>query len=253
MSEVMYERRGDIAVLTLNRPEVLNSISNGMLTALEDFLQQLDADDCRAVILTGTGRAFCAGTDLKEWHGDPEERLLRVHALICRMRDLAKPLIAAINGMALGGGLELALGCTFRIARESAKLGLPEVKLGLLPAYCGTQLLPRLVGESRALQMMLSGDPVDGIRAERIGLVDSLCGDDQDVVDAAVRFAAAFTRHSLVPQRAIRRAVREGLPLPLDQALQLERALVKEVSSSADTLEGVNAFLEKRAPKWQDR
>jgi enoyl-CoA hydratase len=252
MSEVVYERRGDIALLTLNRPEVLNSISNGMLGALEDLLQQLDADDSRAVILTGTGRAFCAGTDLKEWHGDPAERLLRVHALICRMRDLSKPLIAAINGMALGGGLELALGCTFRVARESAKLGLPEVKLGLLPAYCGTQLLPRLIGESRALQMMLSGDPVDGIRAERIGLVDSLCGDDQDVVDAALSFAAAFTRHSLVPQRAIRRAVREGLTLPLEQALQLERALVGEVSASADTLEGVNAFLEKRAPRWQD-
>jgi cyclohexa-1,5-dienecarbonyl-CoA hydratase len=240
-------------VLRLNRPQALNTISNEMLDELEAALEAIAGDDSRALILTGTGRAFCAGTDLSEWHGDPQQRLLRVHALVQRMLDFPKPIVAALNGLALGGGLELALGCTFRVARRSAKLGLPEIKLGLLPAYAGTQLLPRLVGENRALEIMLSGDPVDGTTALAIGLVNRVCEDDADVVAAAAEFASAMTRHSLLPQRAIRRAVREGMRLPLGDALALERELVREISSSADTLEGVQAFLEKRAPRWQDR
>lgn len=253
MSVVDQERMAHCAVLRLNRPQALNTISNEMLDELEAALETIAGDDSRALILTGTGRAFCAGTDLSESHGDPQQRLLRVHALVRRMLDFPKPIVAALNGLALGGGLELALGCTFRVARRSAKLGLPEIKLGLLPAYGGTQLLPRLVGENRALEIMLSGDPVDGTTALAIGLVNRVCEDDADVVAAAAGFASAMTRHSLLPQRAIRRAVREGMRLPLGDALALERELVREISSSADTLEGVQAFLEKRAPRWQDR
>jgi len=253
MGVVDREGMGQCVVLRLNRPQVLNTISNEMLTELESALDAIAGDDSRALILTGTGRAFCAGTDLNEWHGDPQERLRRVHALVQRMLDFPKPIVAAVNGLALGGGLELALGCTFRVARRGAKLGLPEIKLGLLPAYAGTQLLPRLIGENRALEMMLSGDPVDGTTALATGLVNRLCEDEGDVVGAAIDFASAITRHSLLPQRAIRRAVRDGLRLPLAEALALERELVREVSASADTLEGVQAFLEKRAPRWQDR
>ena len=253
MSVVDIERRGHCAVLTLNRPQVLNTISNDVLDELEQHLAAIAGDDSRALILTGAGRAFCAGTDLNEWHGDPQERLLRVHALVERMLEFPKPVVAALNGLALGGGLELALACTFRVARRGAKLGLPEIKLGLLPAYAGTQLLPRLIGENRALEMMLSGDPVDGDAALAMGLVNRICADEADVVAAAVEFAASFTRHSLVPQRAIRRAISEGMRLPLDEALRHERELVREVSASADTLEGVQAFLEKRAPRWHDR
>ena len=128
-------------MLTLNRPAALNTITNEMLSQLELHLERIEHDDSRALVLTGTGRAFCAGTDLNQWHGDPQQRLLRVHAFLRRLLDFPKISVAAINGLALGGGLEFPLACTFRVARRSAKLGLPEVKLGLLPAYGGTQLL----------------------------------------------------------------------------------------------------------------
>lgn len=223
-----------------------------MLGELEMHIDVLETAPCRALVLTGTGRAFCAGTDLKEATGLPEERLRRVHALVLRLRNYPKPSIAALNGLAFGGGLELALACTFRIAREDVRLGMPEVKLGLLPAYAGTQLLPRLVGESHALEMMLSGDPVDGVRAGQIGLVNRVVPADADVMAAALDFAASLTRHSLVPQRAILRAVREGMALPLEEAMALEMRLVAEVSGSEDTREGVAAFIEKRAPVWRD-
>jgi enoyl-CoA hydratase/carnithine racemase len=252
MATIEIEERGDCTVLRLNRPEALNSISNAMLAELEAQIEALEHAACRALVLTGTGRAFCAGTDLKESHGVPEERMRRVHALVLRMRHYSKPIVAALNGLALGGGLELALACTFRVARADARLGLPEVKLALLPAYAGTQLLPRLVGESAALEMMLSGEPVDGTRAERIGLVNRVVPADADVVAAALEMAASFTRHSLVPQRAILRAVREGMALPLEEAMALERRLVGEVSASSDTREGVSAFIEKRRAQWSD-
>lgn len=252
MAALEIEHRGECAILRLNRPESLNSINDALLGALEEQIDALEAAPCRALVLTGTGRAFCAGTDLKESHSIPEERMQRVHALVRRLRNYAKPSIAAINGLALGGGLELALACTFRVARADAKLGLPEVKLALLPAYAGTQLLARLIGESRALEMMLSGDPIDGIRAEQIGLVNKVVSAETDVVAAACELAASFTRHSLVPQRAILRAVREGLEISLEGGMALERTLVSAVSGSADTLEGVSAFLEKRSPRWSD-
>ena len=252
MATVEIEQHGDCTVLRLNRPEALNSISNAMLAELEAQIAALESAPCRAVVLTGTGRAFCAGTDLKESHGLPEDRMRRVHALVLRMRRYPKPIIAALNGLALGGGLELALACTFRVARADARLGLPEVKLALLPAYAGTQLLPRLIGESAALEFMLSGEPVDGTRAERIGLVNRVVPADADVLAAALEMAASFTRHSLVPQRAILRAVREGLALPLEEAMALELRLVGEVSASADTREGVSAFIEKRRAQWSD-
>jgi enoyl-CoA hydratase/carnithine racemase len=252
MATVEIEQHGDCTVLRLNRPEALNSISNAMLAELEAQIAALESAPCRAVVLTGTGRAFCAGTDLKESHGLPEDRMRRVHALVLRMRHYPKPIIAALNGLALGGGLELALACTFRVARADARLGLPEVKLALLPAYAGTQLLPRLIGERAALEFMLSGEPVDGTRAERIGLVNRVVPADADVLAAALEMAASFTRHSLVPQRAILRAVREGLALPLEEAMALELRLVGEVSASADTREGVSAFIEKRRAQWSD-
>lgn len=253
MNVVRSERQGSCAVITLNRPEALNTITDPMLTCLEEILAAEEGSDSRALVLTGAGRAFCAGSDLGEQHADPQQRVQRVHALIARMLEFPKPIVAAINGIALGGGLELALACTFRVARRSARLGLPEIRLGLLPAYGGTQLLPRLVGQTRALEMILSGEPIDGTAAAAMGLVNRVCEDIDDAVATAAELLGAITRHSLVPQRAILRAVREGSLLALDRALELERELLREVSRSADTLEGVQAFLEKRQPRWQDR
>jgi len=128
MSVVTREDRGICAVLTLNRPQVLNTITNEMLSAIEQHLDEIERDSSRAVILSGEGRAFCAGTDLNEWHGDPQQRLVRVHALVRRFMDFPKLSIAAVNGLALGGGLEFALACTFRVARRGARLGLPEIR-----------------------------------------------------------------------------------------------------------------------------
>lgn len=252
MATLESDAQGECTVLRMNRPEVLNSISNAMLAELEEQFDRLERASARAIILTGTGRAFCAGTDLKESQSLPEERVRRVHALVLRMRHYPKPIIAAVNGLALGGGLELALACTFRVVRADARLGLPEVKLGLLPAYAGTQLLPRLIGEARALELMLGGEPIDGVHAERIGLANRVVPADADVVVAALELARSVTRHSLVPQRAILRAVREGLAMPLEEAMAFERQRVEEVAASADTREGVAAFLEKRQPRWSD-
>jgi enoyl-CoA hydratase/carnithine racemase len=179
--------------------------------------------------------------------------MVRVHTLLLRIMNFPKISIAAINGFALGGGLEFAMACTFRVARASAKLGQPEIKLGLIPAYAGSQTLPRLVGESRAMEILLTGEPFDAATAQAIGLVNRVSPDSEDVVDAACALADQCTRFSAVTTAAMRRAVREGMTLPLEQAFAHERAVVKELCNSEDSVEGVKAFLEKRPAVWKDR
>lgn len=244
---------GNCAVLTMNRPESLNAITTEMLDLFERHLDDIERDDSRALILTGTGRGFCPGTDLKDPPSDPKARIRHAHELIMRLVEFPKLSVAAINGLALGGGLELALGCTFRVAAREATLGLPEIKIGLMPAYGGTVLLPRLIGEQRALQMMLSGEPVSADDARELTLVNATCDSAADVVQCAHDFVQQFTRHSLVPQRAIRRTIREGAALSLRDALAHESEVMDDVSASDDCVEGVMSFIEKREPRWQDR
>ncbi|MAT92406.1 MAG: enoyl-CoA hydratase [Halioglobus sp.] len=253
MAELERTALGECAVLTMNRPASLNAITSAMLDLFHAHLDDIEGDDSRALILTGTGRGFCPGTDLKQPPEDPRARIEHAHALILRLLEFPKPSAAAINGLALGGGLELALGCTFRIAAREALLGLPEVKIGLLPAYGGSVLLPRLVGQQRALVMMLGGEPVSADEALAMGLVDAVCDSPAEVVAHSRELLQRFTRHSRVPQQAIRRIVREGAELPLREALARESDIVDSVSGSEDCLEGVMAFLEKREPRWQDR
>ena len=251
MSLVDYSVSDGIAILKMASPPV-NSLGRPLCAAIIQAVERAEADAAVvALVIHGAG-TFSAGADIKEFASSDALTGPALRGVVDLIESCTKPVCAAIEGVALGGGLELAMSCHFRVAAASAKLGLPEVKLGLLPAYAGTQLLPRLIGENRALEMMLSGDAVDGANALAMGLVNRICEDDADVVDAAAEFAASFTRHSLVPQRAIRRAIAEGARLPLDEALRHERELVREVSASADTLEGVQAFLEKRAPRWRD-
>lgn len=244
---------GLCAVLTLNRPAVLNAMDDAMLDEFEACLDVVAADASRALLITGAGRAFSAGSDLNDSHADPEQRVLRMHALVARMQAFPKISVAAITGLALGGGLEIALACTFRVALESARLGLPEIKLGLIPAYGGTLLLPRLIGESRALELMLSGEPVDGRRALEIGLVNRACASPEALRPTAVALAESCARHSFVPQRALRRLVAEGAGLPLEAGLALEREIGHGVATSEDGQEGIRAFVEKRPALFKDR
>ncbi|MFT4517920.1 MAG: enoyl-CoA hydratase [Halioglobus sp.] len=252
MSVLTRDNVGNCAVLTMNRPDSLNAITTEMLDVLEQHLDVIENDDSRAFILTGTGRGFCSGSDLKEPPSDVKKRVDHVHGIILRMATFPKLSVAAINGLALGGGLELALACNFRVAARKAQLGLPEIKIGLMPAYGGTVLLPKLIGASRAEEIMLSGRKVHAEEALGMGLVNRLCDTPDEVVPLAHDFMQAYCNFSLVPQGAIRRAIREGADLPLAKALPHEFEIMDAVSKSDDCVEGVMSFIEKRSPYWKD-
>ena len=252
MSIITHSTIGNCAVLTMNRPAALNAITTDMLNLFESQLDAIEKDDSRAVILTGAGRAFCPGSDIKSPPDNVRARIDQVHRLIRRLLEFPKLSIAAINGLALGGGLELALACTFRVAASDAKLGLPEIKIGLMPAYGGTVLLPRLVGAGRAQEMMLGGQSVSGQAALSMGLVNSLFETPETAVQVAHDFIQPYCNFSQIPQRAIRDAILTGSDASLTDALEHEYRLLESVSASDDCLEGVNAFIEKRPPQWKD-
>jgi enoyl-CoA hydratase len=253
MSILTRDTIGNCAVLTMNRPGALNAITTEMLDLLEQNLDEIESDDSRALILTGTGRGFCAGSDVKEPPSDIKARIDHVHGLILRLLEFPKLSVAAINGLAMGGGLELALACSFRVATKPAELGLPEIKIGLMPAYGGTVLLPRLIGAARAQEMMLSGNPISADTALDFGLINRLCHSPDEVVQLAHDFIQPYCQFSLVSQQAIRRAMHGSADLSLRDALAHEYKILEEVSASEDCLEGVMAFIEKREPQWKDR
>lgn len=232
-----------IALVRLDRERVLNAMNEAMVDALEEAFDRIAADDAvRAYVLTGTGRAFCVGSDLKEGGGgggDADVRVRRMHALVLRLVRFPKVGVAALNGLALGGGLEIAMACTFRTAAPSARLGLPEVTHGLMPAYGGTQLLPRLIGTGRALELALTGEMIGAEQAAAIGLVNAVA---DDPVAAAVALAERCSQGSETARRAILRAVVEGIALPLEQGLELERQGVMAVANSAEALAGIDQF-----------
>ncbi|MDH0640243.1 enoyl-CoA hydratase/isomerase family protein [Pseudomonas sp. GD03860] len=252
MNLIEHQRQGSCAVLTLNRPSVLNALNDALLDELDQHLERIANDDSRALIITGRGRAFCAGSDLNEREGDPALRIARMHRLILRLAEYPKISVAAINGAAMGGGLEVALGCTFRVSVAQAKLAVPEIRLGLIPVYGATQLLPRLIGRSPALRMMLDGEALDGRTAYSVGLIDHLTDSDDNLLDAACVFAAKYSRYSLPAQQAIRQAVREGNELSLTQGLALEAGLGRRIGTNHDAKEGIQAFVERREPVFKD-
>lgn len=227
MAEVELTRHDDVVVLTLNRPDQLNAITNGMIDLIEGALDEVAADDSAGLVITGKGRGFCAGSDLKEPPSDFQERVRRMHRLALRMRAHPKVIVAALNGLAYGGGLEIAMGCCFRVAAPGATLSLPEIKLGLMPAYGGTQLLPRLVGEAHALELLILGEPISAERGREIGLVTLIADDPVAEAIALVRRSAQYGQ---APQRALRKAVQEGMERPLEQALDLEYELMAELA-----------------------
>jgi enoyl-CoA hydratase len=244
-------------VLRLNRPEALNALNAETLVALGEAIDQVAAmDEIRALVITGAGpKAFCAGADIKEFVGrtamDMRRAAERGQTTFAKLSALRIPSVAAINGFAFGGGLELALACTFRVAHVSARLGLPEVKLGLLPGFGGTQRLTRLIGEARALELILSGRFVEAAEADRLGLLNRLVEDD--VVEAAVAFAGEFTGLSLMALGFARAAVTRGAALPLDEGLRVEAELFALAATTEDAREGCTAFVEKRPAVFNDR
>jgi enoyl-CoA hydratase len=253
-SAVVRTDREQCAILTLNRPARLNAISNEMVDELERALDAIERDESRVLIFTGSGRAFCAGTDLSAHANDTMARMKRMHRLVLRLQEFPKPSFAAVNGICFGGGLEVALGCTFRVAGPSAKLGLPEIKLGLMPLYGGTALLPALVGKNRALELMLSGDPIDAKRACEIGLVNAISASDASLLDDTCAYAMRMGQHSRIPREALRRLIREhGEHATLRESLEAEVAACGPVIDSEDAHEGVEAFLQKRKAAVRDR
>jgi enoyl-CoA hydratase len=250
-----------IAEITLNRPDKMNSLTMDVIRKLFHYLDDIEKDDrVRAVILTGEGRAFCAGSDLNDRLNHTEEGslpgtdayLLDVRKSVNKLENLTKPVIAALNGHAIGGGLELALACDIRIASEKAKLGLTEVKVGAIAAAGGTQRLTRLVGLGRALELVLSGELIDGNEARRIGLVNKAVPAEQ-VMPTARALAGTIAERAPLAARLAKIAVKKGSEMRLEDALDLEAQYAYLLSKTADRAEGMKAFLEKRKPLFQGK
>lgn len=223
MAEAILSHGDDVAILTLSRPDQLNAITNTMIGLIKQALDEVEGDGSCGLVITGEGRAFCAGSDLKEQPGNFLERVRRMHRLVLRMVRFPKPIVAAMNGLAYGGGLEIAMGCTFRIAAPGAKLSLPEVKLGVMPAYGGTQMLPRLIGSARAIEMLVMGEPITAEKALDYGLVNAI---SDHPLDAATDMVRKASRYGQAAQQAMRAAVWGGTERPLEQALELEAELI---------------------------
>jgi enoyl-CoA hydratase len=251
---VELTKRDDCALLTLNRPEALNALSFDILKDIAAVLDEAASWPVRALIVTGAGpKAFCAGADIKELRGrsmiDRKRGAELGQAAFARLDKMPFPSVAAINGFAFGGGLELALSCTFRLATRNAKLGLPEIKLGLIPGYGGTQRLPRVIGEARALEMIMLGKTVTAEEAERIGLVHRLV---DDAVVGAIGFVKEFSSYSLLALGLAREAVSRASDVPIHEGLKIEADLSTLAFSTADAEEGMAAFAEKRKAMFRD-
>lgn len=258
LDNVIYEKKGPIAYVTLNRPRVLNALNKATINDLRvAFEDSRDDAAVRGVILTGAGeKAFAAGADIAEVANntavEAEAATRRGQALTDLIENLGKPVIAAVNGFALGGGCELAMACSIRIAAESARFGQPEVKLGVMPGYGGTQRLPRLVGRGRALKIILSGDIIDAADAYRIGLVDEVVPESQ-VIERAEAVLKKIILNAPLSVKYSLEAVNKGLETGIAAGLLIEASLFAVCASTDDKKEGTSAFLEKRAPQFHGK
>jgi enoyl-CoA hydratase/carnithine racemase len=258
LENVVYDKKGPIGYVTLNRPKVMNALNKATINELQGVFEDARNDSAvRGVILTGAGeKAFAAGADIAEIANntavEAEEATRRGQALTDLIENLGKPVIAAVNGFALGGGCELAMACTIRIAAESAKFGQPEVKLGVMPGYGGTQRMPRLIGRGRALKLILSGEIIDASEAYRIGLVDEL-EPDTHVIERAETVLKKIMANAPLSVRYALEAVNKGLETSVAEGLLLEASLFAICASTDDKKEGTSAFLEKRSPNFRGK
>lgn len=252
---VELRQQDDMAILTLNRPEALNALSFQILEDIGTALDKVSQMDVRALLITGAGdKAFCAGADIKDLRNrtltDQKRGAELGQAVFAKLDTLPVTSIALVNGYAFGGGAELALASTFRLASSNAIFGLPEIKLGLIPGYGGTQRLPRLVGEGRALEIIMTGRNVKSDEAERIGLVNAVI--EGDLLQAGLEFASKFTRYSLPVLEFARRAVQRAGDVSLTEGLRIEADLSTLAYRTNDAEEGMAAFEEKRKAEFKD-
>jgi enoyl-CoA hydratase len=255
---LIVDVREGVACVTINRPDKLNALDDRTMDELQSAFSAL-ADDAsvRGVIVTGAGeKAFVAGADIAELSGQSpvagQQRSLRGQKVLDRIEGLGKPVVAAVNGFALGGGCELALACHVRVAAEGARLGTPEVKLGIMCGYGGTQRLPRLVGKGRALEMLLTGEMVDAQEALRIGLVNRVVSREK-LLDEAQALLRKMLANGPVSLRFTLDAVNAGLEMPTGEGQAHEATLFGLICTTEDMKEGTRAFLEKRPPRFQGR
>jgi len=255
---IEFNKEGKIAIFTINRPDALNSMNVQAARELHEALVAFrDDDELWVGIITGAGdRAFCVGADIKDMlpflQKNLPQRPWAMPATPMRGLDLWKPLIAAINGLALGGGLEIALACDIRIASEKAHLGVPEVTLGLLPGWGGTQRLPRMVPRCKAAEMLLTGKPIDAQEAYRIGLVNTVVPPEA-IMSTAREWAETICQAGPLAVRAAKEAMIRGSSLTLEEGLKLENDLEAYLMSTKDFTEGTKAFTEKRKPDFKAR
>jgi enoyl-CoA hydratase len=248
--------RGHCAILTLNRPEALNALSFEILRDIGSAFDEVAAmKDVRALLIMGAGdKSFCAGADIKELRNrrliDQKRGAELGQAVFSKLDALPVASLALVRGYAFGGGAELALACTFRLASPNAVFGLPEIKLGLIPGYGGTQRLPRLIGAGRALEVIMTGRNVKADEAERIGLVNAVV--EGDLLQAGLEYADRFTRYSLPVLEFARRAVQRACDVPLAEGFRIEADLSTLAYRTQDAEEGMAAFEEKRKPEFKD-
>ena len=258
LENILVERDGGVATLTINRPKVLNALSTQTLDELRRAILALKYDDgVRVVIITGSGdKSFIAGADINELSQQTpiggREHALRGQHVFNLVENMGKPVIAAINGYALGGGCELAMACTIRIAADTAKLGQPEINLGIIPGYGGSQRLSRLVGRGRALELLLTGDQISAADAYRIGLVNRVVT-GANLMGEARKAAQALAAKAPIAVRYIIDAVNKGLQMPFPDAQVFEATLFGLVAATEDMREGTKAFLEKRKPEFKGK
>ncbi|HEX5050387.1 MAG TPA: enoyl-CoA hydratase-related protein [Planctomycetota bacterium] len=255
LQNVLTERDGFLALVSVNRPQKLNALDDQTINELDTAFEVLGADDTLgAIVLTGAGeKAFVAGADIgvlsRQGVLDGKQNARRGQALTLRIENCCKPVIAAINGYAFGGGLELALACDLRFCASTARMGLPEVSLGIIPGYGGTQRLPRLCGAGVALQLILTGEPVTADEALRIGLVNGVF-EAKELIASCKAVAQKIVSRGPQALALAKQAVRRGVHMPLADGLAVEADLFGIASSTAEMKEGMAAFLEKRKPSW---
>ena len=257
MAQVLHdvireERDGVVATLTIDHPPA-NAISSDVVAGLAEGLERAEADQsCRALVITGAGpKFFSAGADITQFAAG-DGSLGAAIDLTLRLERSRLPIIAAVNGVAFGGGCELSLACDVRIAARSARFGQPEIKLGIMPGWGGTQRLPRLIGRSRATELLLTGDPIDADAALQLGLVSEVV-EDGGLAEAASRWAQLLGSRAPLALAAIKRAMNEGQHLAIADALALEQREFAALFSTEDAAEGVSAFMQKRQAVWKGR
>jgi len=256
---LIYEKEEGIAIVTMNRPERLNALSFKLKEELSSVFDVMEKDDeVKVVILTGGPKAFSAGADIKERStvqmSQPQFffNQRKTHDFFCKIEDFEKPVIAAVSGVAVGGGCELSLVCDLRIASETARFGVPEVKIGVIPAAGGTQRLPRIIGITKAKELLYTGDFVDAQEAYRLGLVNKVVAVDK-LMDEAKELARKLMNNPPLSVKFAKRAVNVGMQLDLASALEYEAYCAAIVSASEDRIEGFKAFVEKRKPVYKGR